>query len=170
MKRIPLRIVVVFLLLSSVSFASDRDALVGTWKISVFQDDGKDRLSRLGAGPVKKKGQPPKVAKLVFTADACYVIRGDGRREMASGLANAAWKSCQLDESTTPKSIEIVGFAGRQSGKTKTYPGIYAIEGRKLRICYAESGAKRPTKFESDGNANLFECERLSKEPLPAPK
>ena len=143
--------------------ADDRTDLVGTWKITVFQDDGRDRLSRLGAGPAKKD-QQPRVAKLIFTADACYLLRGDGRREMVAGLANAGWKSCTLDESTTPKSIDVVGFAGKDGDKTKTYLGIYELDGDKLRICYAETSPQRPTKFESDGHNNLFECVRLSAE------
>ena len=131
----------------------------------MYQDDGKDRLSRLGAGPAKN-GNDPRVAKLVFTTDQCYLIRGDGRREVTSGLTNAGWKSCQLDASTSPKSIDIVGFAGKESGKTKAYPGIYEIDADRLRICYAETSSKRPTKFESDGNNNLFECEKISTKPL----
>ena len=117
-----------------------------------------------------KKDQPPRIAKLVFTDDDCYVLRGDGRREMASGLTNAGWKSCTLDESTKPKSIDIVGFAGKESDKTKTYPGIYELDGDKLRICYAETSPERPTKFESNGHNNLFECVRISADAEPAPE
>lgn len=155
--------------LPSLCDADDRQALVGTWKITVYQDDGNDRLSRLGARPAKKD-KPARVAKLVFTSDECYLIRGDGRREMASGLTNAGWKSITLDESTTPKSIDIMGFAGKENEKTKTYPGIYEIDGDRLRICYSETSPKRPTKFESNGHDNLFECERISKEPISVPQ
>ena len=155
--------------LPSLAFADDREALIGTWKITLFHDDGNDRLSRLGAGPAKKE-KPARVAKLVFTADDCFLIRRDGRREMASGLTNAGWKSITLDETTTPKSIDIVGFAGKENERTKTYPGIYELAGDTLRICYPEYGSQRPTKFESNGNDNLFECERISKEPLPVPE
>ena len=147
----------------------DRAALVGTWQITVYQDDGKDRLARLGAGPAKKD-QQPRIAKLVFTADACYILRGDGRREMVSGLTNAGWTSCTLDESTTPKSIDIVGFAGKDSDRMKTYPGIYELDGDKLRICYAETSPQRPTRFESDGHNNLFECVRIFDEAEPVPE
>jgi uncharacterized protein (TIGR03067 family) len=162
-------LVVSLFVLPSFGYADDREALIGTWKITVYQDDGNDRLSRLGAGPAKK-GKEPRVAKLVFTADECYLIRGDGRREMANGLTNAGWKSITLAPSTTPKSIEIIGFAGKGNEKSKTYPGIYEIDADRLRICYAETSPKRPTKFESNGHNNLFECERISKEPIPVPQ
>ena len=161
--------ILALLFVSSHLYAGDREALIGTWKITVYQDDGNDRLSRLGAGPAKKD-KPARVAKLVFTPAECYLIRGDGRREMASGLTNAGWKSITLDESTTPKSIDIVGFAGKENEKSKTYLGIYEINGDRLRICYAETSPKRPTKFESTGHDNLFECERISKEPFPVPQ
>lgn len=141
---------------------SDRQALVGTWKITVFQDDGKDRRGRLGAN----NDRP---AKLVFTADACFVLRGDGKRETKSGLSNCAWKSFQLDSSALPPAIELTGFAGKDGSKTKTYLGIYQLDGDKLQICYCEQGKTRPTKFESDGAMNLMVCERISREPLALP-
>ncbi len=151
------------------SAVADPPTLNGTWQISVFQDDGRDRLDRLAAGPAKKGGEP-RIAKLVFTADTCYILRGDGRREMASGLTNAGWKSFTLNDSTVPKSIDIVGFSGGESEQTKVYLGIYELEGDNLRICYAETGPGRPTKFESDGNNNLVEAVRISAEPLPVPE
>ncbi len=154
---------------ASAETPPDGGPLKGVWQIVVFQDDGRDRLARLGAGPPRKKDTAPRIAKLVFSATDCFLIRGDGRREMASGLTNAGWKSYQLDPSTTPWSIDIEGFAGKDSAKTRTYRGIYEIDGDLLRICYAESGSKRPTKFESDGNNNLFQCKRISHEPVAAP-
>ena len=156
------------LMLTGVVDANDAAKFVGTWKIVRYQDDGKDRLSRLGAGPAKKDGKA-RVAYLVFTADECYIIRGDGRREMASGLANAGFRKFTLASGTEPQSIDLDGFAGRNNEKTKTYPGIYRIEGSRLVICYCEQGARRPTEFQSDGANNLLEAERISKEPLPIP-
>ena len=153
------------------SIANDKPAtherveLVGTWQIIVFQDDGRDRLARLGAGKKGRDGKP-RVAKLIITKTECYVIRGDGKREMRAGLANAAWKSFKLNPSTTPRSIDIVGFAGKDGKKMKTYLGIYALKGKELKICWCEQGKKRPTKLVSDGANNLFICKRLSKKPL----
>ena len=143
--------------------------LVGTWKITAFQDDGRDRLERLGAGPAKKQGEETRVAKLVFTAGECYILRGDGRREFASGLTNAGWKSYTLDEDASPKSIDIVGFAGKDNEKLKTYQGIYTMENGQLTICYCEQGATRPTKLKSNGAMNLLVAQRISNVPLDAP-
>ena len=144
--------------------SDDRKTLVGTWKITVFQDDGRDRLDRLGAG-LAKKDQPPRVAKLVFTADECWVIRGDGKRELKAGLANAAFKAVKLDPGANPKTIDITGFSGKEADATKTYQGIYSLEDKTLRICWCEQGNTRPTKLESDGANNLFVCEKISDEP-----
>ena len=143
-----------------------RAALVGTWKIAVFQDDGRDRLERLGK---PKKGTEPGTAKLVLTPDACYILRTDGRREMASGLTNAGWKGCTVDTTTKPWSIDIEGLAGKNNEKTKTYLGIYKLDNNKLTICYCEQGKTRPTTFQSNGAMNLIEAERISEEPLGLP-
>jgi len=152
MRSVLLLVLIVVLLIPQSVFAesqfNDRELLIGTWQITVFQDDGRDRLSRLGAGPAKKKGEEPRVAKLVFTNEECYLLRGDGRREVVAGLANAAWQSCKLDESASPKAVDIVGFAGKDGQKTKTYPGIYKIEGEKFTICYCEQGKQRPSLEE----------------------
>ena len=72
-------LVVMAMVVVSRSANADAPSLIGVWKVVVFQDDGKDRLSRIGAGPAKRGGEP-RVAKLVFTANDCYLIRGDGRR------------------------------------------------------------------------------------------
>ena len=148
----------------------DASSLVGTWQITVFQDDGRDRLSRLGAGAPRKNETEPRTAKLVFTSNQCFILRGDGRREMASGLANAGWKSCKLDTTTDPMSIDITGFAGKNNEKTKTYLGIYKVDGDVVTICYCEQGNQRPTKFESNGAMNLIEAKRVSDDPAPLPK
>ena len=131
MRTTALLTLITVLTLVQATAADDREALIGTWEITTFQDDGRDRLERLGVRPAKKTVAAPQVAKLVFTADECYILRGDGRREMASGLANAGFRSCKLDASTSPRSIDVEGFSGKQNEKTKTYLGIYTLGGRR---------------------------------------
>jgi uncharacterized protein (TIGR03067 family) len=49
--------------------------------------------------------------------------------------------SIKLDPGKKPRHIDLtIG--------SDTFPGIYAFEGGKLKLCYDEGG-KRPTKFES---------------------
>ena len=154
-----------FLAGSPTALAGDRDAMVGTWKIAEFQDDGKDRMSRLGYKKDKKTGDE-KFPSLVVSKDEIQVLRGDGKRELKNGLSNCAWKRCTLDESASPKTIDLVGFAGKEGDQEKTYLALYTLEGDKLTICYRETGKGRPTKFESDGDMNLMVCERIAAEPV----
>ena len=124
----------------------DRAALVGTWKIVSFGDDGGEKIGRLGAGP-GKNGRPERAAKLVVTDTACWVLNGNGERVKASGLMNCGFKSFALDPTTAPKGVDLVGFAGPMNEKEKTYPA----------------------EFRTTGDMNTFVCERLSDTPEPPP-
>lgn len=149
---------------AKTSTGSDREQLQGTWKIVAFHDDGNDKIGRLGVSAAKK-GQPERIAKLAFAGDECYVLRADGKRDALAGLTNCAWKSYSLKAAEGVKQIDLQGVGGKEGEKLKLYPGIYELSGAKLRICWNEGGAVRPTKLESNGEMNLFECERLSSEP-----
>ncbi|SVA41071.1 uncharacterized protein METZ01_LOCUS93925 [marine metagenome] len=141
--------------------AGDREAMIGTWKIAEFQDDGRDRMSRLGFRKDKKTGKES-FPKLIISKDEIQVLRGDGKRESKQGLSNCAWKRCTLNETASPKTIDLVGFSGKEGDKEKTYLALYKLDGDKLVICYRETGKGRPTKFESDGHMNLMICERIT--------
>ena len=140
----------------------EKISLTGTWEIEQYQDDGRDRLDRLGAGPARKNREK-RTAKLVFSKQECWIIRGDGRREMASGLANAGFKSFAVNSTKVPAEIDITGFSGKENSKTRIYPGIIRIDGDQLTICYCEQGKTRPEAFKSDGANNLFVAKRISK-------
>ncbi len=153
---------VVFALSVESSLADDRKSMVAQWDIVIFQDDGKDRLSRLGYRKDKKTGKVSH-PRLVVTQDAFQVFRGDGKREERPGLSNCAWKRAVLDPSAKPKTIDLVGYAGKDGQKEKTYLGIYKLDGDRLTICYRETGNDgRPTRFESDGHMNLMVCRRVT--------
>jgi uncharacterized protein (TIGR03067 family) len=53
----------------------------------------------------------------------------------------------KLDESKKPRTLDITLSDGEDKGKKML--GIYEFRGEQLRICLAEVGGKRPTKFES---------------------
>jgi uncharacterized protein (TIGR03067 family) len=145
---------------------SDRAALVGTWKIISFKDDAIERIDRLGGlPPDSPKADPKKFARLVFTADECWVLHVDGKRDVLAGRTDCAFKSCTLDEKANPKAIDLVGVRTDKGEALHTYHGIYDLDGKKLRICWNEGGDARPTKFESDKDNNLFVCERVSDQP-----
>ena len=146
--------------------ASDRAALVGTWKIISFKDDAIERIDRLGGVPPgSDKADLAKFPKIVFTADECWVLHVDGKRDVLAGRTDCAFKSCTLDEKASPKAIDLVGVRTDKGEALHTYHGIYELDGKKLRICWNEGGDARPTKFESDKDNNLFVCERVSDQP-----
>ncbi|MDX1948777.1 MAG: TIGR03067 domain-containing protein [Pirellulaceae bacterium] len=146
-------------------FAGDREELIGEWRIVEFQDDGGDKIGRLGGVSARGK-RAEKFAKLIITSDEIYVLRGDGQRDVLTGLTNCAWKSFTIDSTTNPKQIDIVGVPGKDD-KPHHYHGIYSLEKEKLSICWNETprspdpAKARPTKFASDDEMNLFVCERL---------
>jgi uncharacterized protein (TIGR03067 family) len=146
--------------------SGDRLALVGTWKIVSFKDDGIERVERLGGvAPGAGKVEATKFPKIVFTADECWVLHADGKRDLLPGRTDCAFKSCTLDEKASPKAVDLVGFRGAKGDQLHTYHGIYELDGKKLRICWNEGGDARPTKFESDKDMDLFVCERVSDQP-----
>lgn len=151
---------------------TDRERLVGTWKVVEFHDDGGDKMGRLVGKALTPKDGPEKYPRLVFTADGCYVLRpgkDGGVRELVAGLTNVNWKSVKLDETAEPKTIDITPHKRSPDAKDVVLPGIYELDGNKLRICWNETPGQsknaRPTEFKSDGHMNLFVCERLSDMP-----
>jgi uncharacterized protein (TIGR03067 family) len=51
--------------------------------------------------------------------------------------------SFKLNAGTTPKGIDVTALDGNRKGETD--PGIYAIDGQRLRVCFGEK--VRPTAF-----------------------
>lgn len=156
----------------TASKTTDRDALVGTWKIVSFMDDGSDRIGRLGVTVAPpKKGQPERIAKLVVTRDEVFVIRADGKRDRLAGLTNCAWTTFALDERASPKAIDITGVPKAQAAPKPPYYGIYETDGKTLRICWAETpksrdpAKARPREFKSDGDNSMLVCERITDVP-----
>jgi len=59
-----------------------------------------------------------------------------------------------LDVSTKPKSMDIKGTEGPNTGRS--FPAIYELEGETLRICYDLSGKQRPAEFKSLPGTRLY--------------
>ena len=78
---------------------------------------------------------------------------GDGTYEVSVG-GKPDNGTFEVDASTTPKGMVIRGTDGPNKGKT--FPAIYEVEGKTLRICYDLSGAKRPTEFKSVAGTRLY--------------
>jgi uncharacterized protein (TIGR03067 family) len=58
----------------------------------------------------------------------------------------------KIDPTKKPKTIDIT-MAG--DGVQQSFPCIYEVDGNTLKLCQAQSGQKRPTKFTSDDGTIL---------------
>lgn len=59
-----------------------------------------------------------------------------------------------IDDSKTPKQINMVGTEGKLTGKEAH--GIYRLEKDTLTICYTMPGKPRPTTFESASGSDAY--------------
>ena len=75
------------------------------------------------------------------------VVEGDIMTKTGVAGSNLKYKF-KLDPTTTPKSIDLVSHE-HPSGKTFTHIGIYEWDGETLRMCFDNSGEKRPKEFRS---------------------
>ena len=56
-----------------------------------------------------------------------------------------------LDATRTPRAMNTWDVDG--PNKDAVFPGIYELDGDKLKVCFAHPGEKRPTEFKADGSA-----------------
>lgn len=83
------------------------------------------------------------------------VVEGDIMTK--TGVAGSMQKyKIKLDSTTSPKSIDLVS-PEHPSGETETHIGIYEWDGETLRMCFDNSGEKRPKEFRSPkGQDNIY--------------
>jgi uncharacterized protein (TIGR03067 family) len=102
----------------------DKDALQGTWSVITVTSDGKV------ADVTKLVG-----AKVIFKDD---MASGKGIR-----LSRGNECPYKLDPTVHPKQIDFIHSDGA------TTPGIYLLDGDKLKVCNTGPKTARPKKFES---------------------
>ena len=91
-----------------------------------------------GPGSRRDRHQRHRAAlRLVVKGDRGTFTRGD---QVTHG-------SYALDESASPRSINITIADGPDKGKKKL--GIYEVKDNVLRLCVGPVGGKRPARFES---------------------
>jgi uncharacterized protein (TIGR03067 family) len=137
----------VVVLLSLMARADDKpqddtDLLRGTWHIVRGESDGK---------PVP--AEKIKGTTVVFEKDNLYVQDRNNKKTWAM--------SYTLDASKKPREITMtITSEGEYKGKSGL--GIYALEGKRLKLCYALPGLDRPTTFETKAGShhNYFILER----------
>jgi uncharacterized protein (TIGR03067 family) len=101
----------------------------GTWAVESIREWGEDVPAE------KAKNQT-----FTFRGDK-VTSRQDGKQKDEA--------TYQLDPGKKPRHIDF-------KAEGKTFPGIYAFEGGKLKVCFAQSGAERPTKFESPAGSKII--------------
>ena len=99
----------------------DLDKLSGTWLTVSLVNDGKTLVDDKA---------PPKdgpTTKLVYDGNKWKIKVGD--KSVASG-------EFTIDETKTPKEIDIMDETGKRNDKTKL--GIYELDGDKYKYCLAQ--------------------------------
>ncbi len=99
----------------------DLEKMQGTWNLQARQDEGReDKPRELGS--------------------AILVIMGNRFSLNEDGMVTEG--NFVLDAGKKPAWIELV-----PAGSKEKLLGIYQIEGGLLKVCYARTGAERPTEF-----------------------
>jgi uncharacterized protein (TIGR03067 family) len=112
----------------------EAEKLQGTWKLVSLVVDGKEATK----GDIKKEQEMMVEGdKFTSTVDDKHSFKG----------------TFKLDPTKKPKAVDAAVSEGQYKGKTLL--GIYEIEGKTLRACYAPPGKERPTEFASkEGSGN----------------
>jgi uncharacterized protein (TIGR03067 family) len=112
----------------------DKEKLTGTWQVVAVEANGQ-----------KFPAEATRDFRFIFTADSATRQRG-GTSESGAGY--------RLDPSRSPKWIDMTG---EKDGKAHAVPGLYALDGDTLKLCfqtdYKKDGQpadalKRPTKLD----------------------
>ncbi len=115
------------------SGANDNDAIQGTWLPLTAELGGKTFPDEVR-----------KTIKLTVEDDKYTVTVGQAVDQ----------GTVKLNPAAKPKELDITGTEGTNKGRTIL--AIYELEGNTLRICYALSGAGRPTEFKTREGSQLF--------------
>jgi uncharacterized protein (TIGR03067 family) len=62
-----------------------------------------------------------------------------------------------LDPSRSPRAMNSWDQDGPAADQT--VPGIYEIDGDRVRVCFAKPGSKRPTEFTTNKGTGFLYCE-----------
>jgi RNA polymerase sigma-70 factor (ECF subfamily) len=120
-----------------------QDKIEGTWVVMAAEREGK-RVSGEDLAPVDRQ------LIVRITADKVIFETPDGNTQSESRY--------KLDPAQKPKVIRLTLLTGEEKGKT--VKGIYALEGKKLKLCLdARDGKEEPTEFESKAGSGLVVLE-----------
>jgi uncharacterized protein (TIGR03067 family) len=103
----------------------DLKKMAGTWEAKRYLADGKMWSAK-------------------ELATMKLIIKGSGENELILGKEKL-FGTYKLDESASPKRIDITLTQGPDKGKKKL--GIYDLKGDTLRFCVGPIGGERPKEF-----------------------
>jgi uncharacterized protein (TIGR03067 family) len=111
---------------------NDRAKLVGAWKVTELDENGKPKPAAAG-----------KQLTMIFEGDT-FRMKGDGVE------FDGTYK---LDVTKKPKWIDTLVTGGKDKGKRTQ--GIYELKGDTLKIVWTEGKAPRPTSFSDKFGAGV---------------
>jgi uncharacterized protein (TIGR03067 family) len=109
----------------------DLEAMQGDWIVVRAEDDGLE-LPREVLAQIK-----------ISIKNDVMIFSVDGKSDTITFKI--------VDATKTPRQIDLTPLSGPKKGQT--YPGIYALEGSRLRISGNEKSADRPTKFTTQSGS-----------------
>jgi uncharacterized protein (TIGR03067 family) len=124
--------------------AKDIDQLQGSWSVTALETDGQNMPAEMLAG-------------------ARIEIRDE--RFTSTGMGFDYEGRLQLDESTTPRRIDMKFDAGPPKGTSNL--GIYELTGDTWKLCLATRGTVRPAAFAAPPGSG-FALETLVRGDVPA--
>jgi RNA polymerase sigma factor (sigma-70 family) len=113
----------------------DKDRLQGTWKIVSNVDDGNEQT-----GSREEVGN--------WTVKDTTIRVTTQPKDMKAGTT-IEWFRFKLDETTKPRSIDLVEWAREFNDGDECSQGVYSITGDTLRVCVSLKKGKRPKAIES---------------------
>jgi uncharacterized protein (TIGR03067 family) len=112
--------------------AEDRKAFEGTWK-----------LVKAVRNEVVLEGKDAPDIEVIITRNSIRILYAGTELEQGTYELDATQKPKTIDMKFTGDLIQDVG------------PGIYALNGKQLEICWSKAGAMRPQKFPAKSDKTL---------------
>ena len=115
--------------------------LQGKWSVEAIEENG-----------VKEPDEEAKRFQVTIKGTN-FLVNVDGKEESMT---------IKIDPEKSPKTIDMTPNYGDDKGKI--VPGIYELDGNKLRICACPKG-DRPKKIASDKGMLILVLKRVAAEP-----
>ncbi len=113
----------------------DRKQIAGTWRVVGLEINGN-----------KANEDDTQKLTVINRLDGTWSLHSEGK-EVSAGTS-------ELDPSKTPKTIDFKTTEG--GGKGNQYHGIYQLDDRTRKMCFAPAGKERPGEFASTTGSDII--------------